>query len=90
MNALNSTEQFFGPDDVLNANEQCFQIGLHCTIDDHPSLVDGVTIQYQAYVQTDFDIRSGSQYITLNVISFLNPVQFSDPGIIHHICFFTD
>ena len=64
---------FFGPevlilkDNILNDTEQCFEIGLHCTVSDHPSLVDGEQISYQAYVETDFDIRTSSHNITLNV-----------------------
>ena len=64
---------FFGPevlipkDNVLIDTEQCFEIGLHCTVSNHPSLVDGERISYQAYVQTDFNIRTSSRYITFNV-----------------------
>ena len=64
---------FFGPevlipkDNILIDTEQCFEIGLHCTVSNHPSLVDGERISYQAYVQTDFNIRTSSRYITFNV-----------------------
>ena len=64
---------FFGPevlipkDNILISTEQCFEIGLLCTVKDHPSLVHGSSIYYRAYVQTDFNIRTSSQYITFNV-----------------------
>ena len=64
---------FFGPevlipkDNILISAEQCFEIGLYCTVDDHPSLVHGSQIDYEAYVQTDFNITTSVRNITLNV-----------------------
>lgn len=61
------SEVLIPKDNILNHTEQCFEIGLYCTVKDHPSLVDGQQISYQAYVQTDFNIRTSSRYITFNV-----------------------
>ena len=72
---------FFGPevlipkDNIINATEQCFEIGLHCAVEDHPTLVNGSEILFTAYVQTDLDIRSSVRNITL-IVSFFAVMIF--------------
>ena len=66
---------FFGPevlvpkDNNVTGNEQCFEIGLLCTIDDTP-VVHGDSISYSAYVETDFGIRTSTQSIALIVSGY--------------------
>ena len=62
----------FGPnvfvpnDNLLIDNEQCFEIGLDCTVLDLPSLVHGSNITFEAYVITD-----GNTQTPMEIISFL-------------------
>ena len=64
---------FFGPrvqipDDNENEGiEQCFEIGLDCTVNDHSSLVNGTTISFSAFVQTDNMVRTATQNVSLMV-----------------------
>ena len=79
---LNSDETrvyfFFGPevfvpkDNVLISTEQCFEIGIHSTVIDHPSLVHGSRIYYWAVVETDFGIRSNWRSIRIDVIAIIS------------------
>lgn len=61
---------FFGsrvqiPDDnILIDDEQCFEIGLDCTVMDVPSLVQGRAITFEAVVETDNNIRTSTQKIS--------------------------
>ncbi len=63
---------FFGPevlvpkDNILIADEQCFEIGLLCTVANTP-VFHGDTFSYSAYVETDFMIRTSTQRNTLQV-----------------------
>ena len=64
---------FFGdrvliPDDnILIDDEQCFEIGLDCTVRNLPSLVEGVSISFQAFVETDNRVRTRTQSVSLQV-----------------------
>ncbi len=63
---------FFGPevlvpkDNILIADEQCFEIGLLCTVANTP-VFHSDTFHYSAYVETDFGIRTSTQRNTLKV-----------------------
>ncbi len=66
------------PDDnILIADEQCFEIGLHCTVLDHPKLVHGSRIRFRGYVQTDFDVRTQRARISPRVSASCLPGQTS-------------
>ena len=54
-------------DNHLKSTEQCFEIGLHCMVKEHTSLVHGSKIVFEAYVETNFNITSERETITLNV-----------------------
>lgn len=64
---------FFGPrvlipdDNICVADEQCFTIGLDCTVKNLPSLVDGKEITFSAYVETDNGVTTQTERITLVV-----------------------
>ena len=61
---------FFGPrvlipDDNLRVDyDQCFTIGLDCTVKNLPSLVDGSKITFRAYVETDNGVRTHTESIS--------------------------
>ncbi len=64
---------FFGdrvlvPDDnILIDDEQCFEIGLDCTVKNILTLVNGRSISFQAFVETDNKVRTITQRISLTV-----------------------
>ena len=64
---------FFGPrvqipDDNVNiGDEQCFEIGLDCTVIDHEFLVDRRTISFSAFVETDNNVRTVTRSVSLRV-----------------------
>ncbi len=80
---LNSTENitlernvvsfFFGdrvliPDDnILIDDEQCFEIGLDCTVKNLLSLVEGESIAFEAFVETDNRVTTSTRNILLQV-----------------------
>ncbi len=61
---------FFGPrvlipdDNELIDDEQCFEIGLDCTVPDIPSLVEGRLITFEAIVETDNNVRTRTAIIS--------------------------
>lgn len=66
---------FFGPrvqipdDNILIADEQCFEIGLDCTVMDVPSLVQGTSITFEAFVETDNNVKTRTATIS-PIVSF--------------------
>ena len=64
---------YFGPEVLIptdnnhNSTEQCLEIGLDCMVKEHPSLEHGSEIIFEAVVETDFNITSESEKITLTV-----------------------
>ena len=64
---------FFGdrvliPDDnILIDDEQCFEIGLDCTVKNHSLLKEGKSIAFEAFVETDNKVRTATRKITLQV-----------------------
>jgi hypothetical protein len=71
---------FFGPrvqipDDNVNVgDEQCFEIGLDCTVIDHEFLMDRQTISFSAFVETDNDVRTATRGVSLivSMLPYLN------------------
>lgn len=63
----------FGPrvlipdDNIIIDDEQCFEIGLDCTVRNIPSLVDGRNIRFQAFVETDNNVQTRKRRISLRV-----------------------
>ncbi len=60
---------FIPDDNILIDDEQCLEIGLHCTVSDHPKLVHDSTITFSGYVQTDFDVKTQAATISHRVSS---------------------
>ncbi len=75
---------FVGPevlvpkDNILIADEQCFEIGLLCTVVNTP-VFHGDTFHYSAYVETDFGIRTSTQRNTLKVRILIHIVTCNNP-----------
>lgn len=73
---------FFGPqvlvDVILNytreVNSQSIEIGIDCTVRDLPSLINGVPIAFEAYIETDDNITSQVETIYLQVSASCVPV----------------
>ena len=55
------------PDDNIPTEEQCFEIGLDCTVKDVETLVNGVSFSFQAFVETDNQVRTATRSISLTV-----------------------
>jgi hypothetical protein len=61
---------FFGPrvqipdDNILIDDEQCFEIGLDCTVKNVDFLVEGRKITYEAFVETDNSVRTRTATIS--------------------------
>lgn len=64
---------FFGdrvliPDDnILIDDEQCFEIGLDCTIRNLSTLTNGQRISFQAFVETDNKVRTPTRSVSITV-----------------------
>ena len=73
--ANTTVDFFFGPrvvipdDNLLIDDEQCFEIGLDCTVLDLPSLVQSQVIRFEAYVETDNGVKTRRRRISLEVSS---------------------
>lgn len=83
---------FFGsrvliPNDNLRVDDdQCFTIGLDCTVKNLPSLVQGKEITFEAYIETDFDVRTQTERI-YPVVS--EPVLLCDSGMCpFQVCYY--
>ena len=69
---------FFGPrvqipdDNILIDDEQCFEIGLDCTVRNVPALVQGEEIRFEAVVETDNRVLT-SRVVTSPIVSCLIP-----------------
>ena len=61
---------FFGPrvlipmDNILIADEQCFEIGLDCTVKNVDFLVEGRRITFLAFVETDNNVKTHTATIS--------------------------
>jgi hypothetical protein len=83
---------FFGPrvqipdDNILIDDEQCFEIGLDCTVRNVPALVQGEQIPFEAVVETDNGVLT-SRVVTSPIIAepllqfiLVNPSGTYDAG----------
>ena len=56
------------PDDnILIDDEQCFEIGIDCTVRDLSVLENGGSLSFEAYVETDNMVRTETRSISLRV-----------------------
>ena len=71
---------FFGPrvfipatlDNTREVHNQSFEIGIDCTVKNLPSLVNGRSITFEAFVETDNEVRTQVERISPRVSMHVN------------------